>query len=151
MELQIRAIKDGIVIDHISSDKIFLIVELLNLKEYKDVVTVAFNLNSSSLGKKGLIKIANKNLDEKEIGEIALLSENATINFISDYKVVNKVKLQIPEKIKELIKCNNNKCITNHENVESLYLKQETNEKMKFKCVYCERIVDKDEINLNKF
>lgn len=151
MELQIRAIKDGIVIDHIGSDKIFSIVELLNLKEYKDVVTVAFNLNSSSLGKKGLIKIANKNLDEKEIGEIALLSENATINFISDYKVVNKVKLQIPEKIKGLIKCNNNKCITNHENIESLYLKQETNEKMKFKCVYCERIVDKDEINLNKF
>jgi len=34
-ELLIRAIKNGIVIDHIPSEKVFAIVEILKLKEYK--------------------------------------------------------------------------------------------------------------------
>ena len=60
MELQITAIKDGIVIDHIPSDRTFKIFELLKLKDYQSVILIAENIKSSSLGKKGLIKIENK-------------------------------------------------------------------------------------------
>ena len=59
-ELQIRAIKNGIVIDHIPSEKVFAIVEILKLKEYNERITVATNMPSSSLGKKGIIKIEEK-------------------------------------------------------------------------------------------
>jgi len=61
-ELLIRAIKNGIVIDHIPSEKVFAIVEILKLKEYSERITVATNMPSSSLGRKGIIKIGRINL-----------------------------------------------------------------------------------------
>ena len=116
-ELQITALKNGIVIDHIPSEKVFAIVELLNLKKYNEVVTVAINLKSTSLGKKGIIKIEDKILDESELNKIALLSDHVTINIIENYKVVKKIKLAIPNEIVGLMKCGNNKCISNDEHV----------------------------------
>ena len=59
-ELLIGAIKNGIVIDHIPSKKVFLIVEILKLKNYSQRITVATNMPSSSLVKKGIIKIEDK-------------------------------------------------------------------------------------------
>ena len=47
MELQITAIKDGIVIDHIPSDRTFKIFELLKLKDYQSVILIAENIKSS--------------------------------------------------------------------------------------------------------
>ena len=83
-ELQITALKNGIVIDHIPTEKTFSIVEILNLKDYKEKITVATNLKSSSLGKKGIIKIEDRTLDQKELGEIALLAPDVTINIIEN-------------------------------------------------------------------
>ena len=123
-ELQITALKNGIVIDHIPSEKVFAIVELLKLKGYNEVVTVAINLKSTSLGKKGIIKIEDKVLDESELNKIALLSDHVTINIIENYKVVKKIQLAIPNEIVGLMKCGNNKCISNHENVETKFIKQ---------------------------
>ena len=136
-ELQITALKNGIVIDHIPSEKVFAIVELLNLK-------------STSLGKKGIIKIEDKILDESELNKIALLSDHVTINIIENYKVVKKIKLAIPNEIVGLMKCGNNKCISNHEHVETKFIKHlnEENHEIKYKCFYCERTISEEEIEL---
>ena len=149
-ELQITALKNGIVIDHIPSEKVFAIVELLNLKKYNEVVTVAINLKSTSLGKKGIIKIEDKILDESELNKIALLSDHVTINIIENYKVVKKIKLAIPNEIVGLMKCGNNKCISNHEHVETKFIKHlnEENHETKYKCFYCERTISEEEIEL---
>ena len=116
-ELLIRAIKNGIVIDHIPSEKVFAIVEILKLKEYSERITVATNMPSSSLGRKGIIKIEEKILEEKELNNIALLAPNVTINIIEDYKVIEKTKLDRLDKVIGLMKCDNPKCISNHENI----------------------------------
>lgn len=147
-ELQIKALENGIVIDHIPAEKTFAIVEILNLKEYSEVITVATNLKSSSLGKKGLIKIEDKILGEKELGEIALLTPDVTINIIENFKVVKKLKLSIPDEIIGLIKCNNNKCISNHEEIDSKFIKLSDGNKEKYKCYYCERTINPNEIEL---
>ena len=151
-ELQITALKNGIVIDHIPTEKTFSIVEILNLKEYKEIITVATNLKSSSLGKKGIIKIEDRTLDQKELGEIALLAPDVTINIIENFKVVKKIKLAIPNEIIGFIKCNNNKCISNHEDIKSKFIKilSEKGENTKYKCYYCERTVAADEIELEE-
>ena len=147
-ELQITALKNGIVIDHIPSEKVFAIVELLNLKKYNEVVTVAINLKSTSLGKKGIIKIEDKILDESELNKIALISDHVTINIIENYKVVKKIKLAIPNEIVGLMKCGNNKCISNHEHVETKFIKHlnEENHEIKYKCFYFERTISEEEI-----
>ncbi len=147
-ELQITALKNGIVIDHIPSEKVFAIVELLNLKVYNEVVTVATNLRSSSLGKKGIIKIEDRTLDSSELGKIALLTHDVTINIIENYKVVKKIKLAIPNEIVGLMKCSNNKCISNHEEIETKFMKQIIGDEIKYKCFYCERVIPEEEIEL---
>lgn len=148
MELQITALKNGIVIDHIPVEKTFPIVEILHLREYGEIVTVACNLKSSSLGKKGLIKIEDRSLGENELGEIAILAPDVTINIIENFKVVKKIKLAIPNEITGLIKCNNNKCISNHEEIESKFIKIVDEDKIKYKCFYCERVIAENEIEL---
>ena len=154
-ELMIRAIKNGIVIDHIPSEKVFAIVEILKLKEYSERITVATNMPSSSLGRKGIIKIEEKILEEKELNNISLLAPNVTINIIDNYEVVEKSKLDKLDKVIGLMKCDNPKCISNHENIETKFIRVEEDlnennleEKTKYKCFYCEKIILEDEIQI---
>jgi aspartate carbamoyltransferase, regulatory subunit len=157
-ELLIRAIKHGIVIDHIPSEKVFAIVEILKLKEYSERITVATNMPSSSLGRKGIIKIEEKILEEKELNNISLLAPNVTINIIDNYEVVEKSKLEKLDKVIGLMKCDNPKCISNHENIETKFIRikedsenlDENNleEKSKYKCFYCEKVILEDEIQI---
>ena len=157
-ELLIRAIKNGIVIDHIPSEKVFAIVEILKLKEYSQRITVATNMPSSSLGRKGIIKIEEKILEEKELNNISLLAPNVTINIIDNYEVVEKSKLEKLDKVIGLMKCDNPKCISNHENIETKFIRikedsenlDENNleEKSKYKCFYCEKVILEDEIQI---
>ena len=86
MELQITAVKNGTVIDHIPSDKTMKIVELLGLTSSNERITVAFNIDSSRSGKKGIIKIADRKLSSAEIEKIALIAEKSTINIIENFK-----------------------------------------------------------------
>ena len=149
MELQITAIKDCIVIDHIPSDRTFKIFELLKLKDYQSVILIAENIKSSSLGKKGLIKIENKKLCKEELGEIALIAPTATINIIENFAVIEKLTLEIPDVINDLIICNNPKCISNHEKIETKFHKVEINrDNHKVKCHFCEKTVYQDELIL---
>ncbi|WP_455044990.1 aspartate carbamoyltransferase regulatory subunit [Leptotrichia trevisanii] len=157
-ELLIRAIKNGIVIDHIPSEKVFAIVEILKLKEYSERITVATNMPSSSLGRKGIIKIEEKILEEKELNNISLLAPNVTINIIDNYEVVEKAKLEKLDKVIGLMKCDNPKCISNHENIETKFIRIKENsenldknnleEKSKYKCFYCEKVILEDEIQI---
>ena len=154
-ELLIRAIKNGIVIDHIPSEKVFVIVEILKLKEYSERITVATNMPSSSLGRKGIIKIEEKILEEKELNNISLLAPNVTINIIDNYEVVEKSKLDKLDKVIGLMKCDNPKCISNHENIETKFIRVEEDlnennleEKTKYKCFYCEKVILEDEIQI---
>ena len=157
-ELLIRAIKHGIVIDHIPSEKVFAIVEILKLKEYSERITVATNMPSSSLRRKGIVKIEEKILEEKELNNISLLAPNVTINIIDNYEVVEKSKLEKLDKVIGLMKCDNPKCISNHENIETKFIRikedfeklDENNleEKSKYKCFYCEKVILEDEIQI---
>ena len=157
-ELLIRAIKNGIVIDHIPSEKVFAIVEILKLKEYSERITVATNMPSSSLRRKGIIKIEEKILEEKELNNISLLAPNVTINIIDNYEVVEKSKLEKLDKVIGLMKCDNPKCISNHENIETKFIrikedsenldKNNLEEKSKYKCFYCEKVILEDEIQI---
>ena len=55
-ELQVAAIENGTVIDHIPADKTYQVVKLLRLEEISTPVTIGYNLPSSKMGRKGIIK-----------------------------------------------------------------------------------------------
>ena len=141
MELQISAIKNGTVIDHLPTDKALKVVEILDLKNFNETVTVAFNLTSNSLGKKGIVKVACRTLTEEELEKISLIAPGATINIIENFMVKEKKEVPEPREINSILKCNNSRCITNSENVKTKFLNESDNSERKYRCVYCEKVI----------
>ena len=114
-ELQVAAIENGTVIDHIPSDKLFKVTSLLGLDKLEHQITIGNNFPSNKMGSKGVIKIANKFFEEDEISRIALIAPNVVLNEIRNYKVAEKKTVTLPDELIGLVKCNNPKCITNNE------------------------------------
>ena len=120
-ELQVSAIENGTVIDHIPAGKLFDVINVLGLSEMENAMTLGVNLRSTKLGKKAIIKIWDKFLEDEEVNKLALVAPSAKINIIRDYDVVEKKKVNVPEKVEGIVKCMNPKCITNHEKVRTKF------------------------------
>ncbi len=146
-ELQVAALENGTVIDHIPSDKLFTVVSLLNLKDMDSNITIGYNLESKKLGKKGIIKIADKFFTDEEINRISVVAPNIKLNVIRNYAVVEKKEAIMPDELKGIVKCNNPKCITNNEPMQTWFHVTDK-EKGLLKCHYCEKEQQKDNIKL---
>jgi aspartate carbamoyltransferase regulatory subunit len=146
-ELIVSAIKEGTVIDHIPAKDLFKVIRILNLENSPNTITFGTNLQSNKLGKKAIIKIEGKFFKQEEINKIALLAQQANLNIIKDYKVVEKMKVEIPDEIVGIVKCFNPKCITNHENITTKFTVI-SKDNLALKCQYCEKITDREHIEI---
>lgn len=148
-ELQVAALENGTVIDHIPSGKLFDVVSLLGLQQMSNNITIGFNLNSKKLGSKGIIKIADKFFCDEEINRIAVVAPNVKLNIIRNYEVVEKRAVQLPDVLNGIAKCPNLKCITNNEPMPTLFHVIDK-EKGILKCHYCEKEQDCQNIEIIK-
>ena len=146
-KLQVSAIKEGTVIDHIPAKDLFAVIEILNLQKSNNQITFGLNFHSNKYGKKAIIKIEGKFFEEDEINKIALVAQDANLNIIRDYKVVEKKNVIIPDEIVGIVKCVNPKCVTNNENITTKFTVISKKE-VALKCIYCEKITDKKNIRL---
>ncbi|MDR1951759.1 MAG: aspartate carbamoyltransferase regulatory subunit [Bacteroidales bacterium] len=137
-ELNVSAIKNGTVIDHIARGQVERVLYILNLSKFEDQIYFGANLDSKKYGKKGIIKVSNKFFDPEEINKIALVSPTATLIEIRDYEVTKKEQVQISDEIKGFVKCVNPNCITNHENVPT-HFEVTNKDEIILKCHYCEK------------
>ena len=147
-KLKVAALRNGTVIDHIPSDKLFKVVSILHLDTCLNQITLANNLESAKIGSKGLIKISERALAEDETNKIALIAPNAKINIIRDFEVVEKRALSLPEEIREIVQCTNPVCITNNQPVTTLFHVLNNDGEVMLKCHYCEREVRRDEVKI---
>ena len=145
--LQVSALCNGTVIDHIPADKLFAVVNLLEISNMSNNVTIGFNLESKKLGKKGLIKISDRFFTDDEIDKISVVAPNIVLNTIRNYNVVEKREVNMPDEIHNIIKCNNLNCITNNEPMETHFYVADR-ETHTLKCRYCEKEVSLDDITL---
>lgn len=146
-ELEVAALENGTVIDHIPSTVLFKVVDLLGLQSLENNITIGNNLDSKKYGKKGIIKVADKFFEQDELNRIALIAPKAIINIIKDYKVAEKSCLVVPSVVHGIIKCNNPKCITNNEPMNTVFYLIDK-ENMELKCEYCERTIHQDKLEL---
>ncbi len=114
-ELQVAAIENGTVIDHIPAEKTYEVAHLLNLHDLDVPVTIGYNLPSNKLHKKGIIKISNKFFTDEEISRLSVLAPKIVLNIIKDYEVIEKKTVETPNELHGIVRCNNPKCITNNE------------------------------------
>lgn len=146
-ELLVAALKNGTAIDHIPSDHLFKVVDILGIEKLKNKITIGCNLDSKAMGSKGIIKISDKFFEEDEINKISLIAPTVNLNIIRDYVVVEKKQVSLPDELKGLVKCNNPKCITNNEPMTTRFLVTDK-ENVTLKCQYCEMKIKKEEIEL---
>ena len=146
-ELQVAALENGTVIDHIPSEKLFSVVSLLGLKQMSNNITIGFNLESKKLGKKGIIKIADKFFTDDEINRIAVVAPNVKLNIIRNYEVVEKRELTLPDELRGIVKCANPTCITNNEPMATRFHVIDK-EKCISNCHYCEKEQERKDITL---
>jgi len=146
-ELQVKALKNGTVIDHIPSDILFKVVSLLQLDSVKNQITIGNNLTSKRMGKKGIIKISDRYYEEEEISRIALIAPDAKINIIRNFEVIEKKVLSLPDSFTGIVKCPNPKCITNNEPMKTKFEVIKKNPVV-LRCPYCEREIQQEDIQL---
>ena len=146
-ERQVAAIKNGTVIDHIPAEKTYQVVNLLQLETLETPVTIGYNYPSNKIGRKGIIKVSDKFFTDEEISRLSVVAQNVVLNIIHDYEVVEKKTVKTPDELRGIVKCNNPKCITNNEPMQTWFHVVDK-EKGLLKCHYCEKEQQKDNIKL---
>jgi len=146
-ELYVRKIKDGTVIDHISSGFALDVLKILGI-DGKDgeAVTAAMNVTSKRQGRKDIVKIQNRELKPAEVDKIALIAPNATINIIRDYAVTSKKLVELPSTIKGTVKCDNPSCISNTKEPVDPQFSVDRREPVRLRCFYCGHLIEREDI-----
>lgn len=146
-EIKIRPIKEGVVIDHIPKNQVLRVAQILEVGEEEGMVTIGMNLLSNKLKSKDVIKIEGRDLTDNEINKISIIAPEATVSFIKDYKVEEKIQVRLPKKVEKIVKCGNPRCITRHQDVSTIF--HVVNKKpLKLRCHYCEKSISRREIEL---
>jgi aspartate carbamoyltransferase regulatory subunit len=132
----INSIKKGIVIDHIKAGLGVKIFNYLGLDNADYTVALIMNAPSNKLGKKDIIKIENTiDIDFQVLGYI---DPNITIDVIEDEIITNKIHLKLPQRVEDVIKCKNPRCVTSVEKnvTNEFYLVDE--KKGEYRCRFCD-------------
>ena len=134
--MNIDPIMNGVVIDHITAGSGMKLYGLLGLGKLGVPVALITNAQSGKKGKKDVIKIdAEINVDLDVIG---FVDPSATVNVIRGGKVTEKKNIQMPETLKDVIRCKNPRCITSTEQELPHIFRLKDKENKIYRCVYCD-------------
>ena len=96
------------------------------------------NVPSRKLGKKDIIKIDNIiNIDYSVLG---FIDPNITVNVVQNEEIVKKIDLVLPEKVENVIRCKNPRCITTSEPYLSQVFRLVNRERSEYRCEYCDEL-----------
>lgn len=135
--LNISGLKEGIVLDHIEAGKSLDIYFNLGLDKLECQVAIIKNARSNKMGRKDIIKIEG-GLDKLDLQVLGYIDHNITVNIIRDNKIVEKMTLKLPQKITNIIRCKNPRCITSIEQeLPHIFCLADAKNEV-YRCKYCE-------------
>ena len=134
--MKIDSIKNGIVIDHIQAGLGMQLYNLLGLGNLDCSVALIKNAASSKLGKKDIIKIDGDVSISFDV--IGFIDPDATVNIIKDGKLVQKLCITAPERIVNVVKCKNPRCITSTEQQLDQICRLTDADTKTYRCIYCD-------------
>jgi len=105
------------------------------------------NISSSKIEKKDLVKVEHRFLKDEEVARIALVAPEATINLIKDSKLIKKIQIELPDTLTDIMKCPNQRCVTNKER-EPIHSKYQviSHKPIQLKCLYCWTLIEEGHI-----
>ncbi len=147
--LEVSALENGTVIDHIPADRLFTIINILSLDKIKNRITFGTNLESKRIKTKAIIKVADMEVDRNYLSRIAIFAPEARLSYIKNFEVVEKIKLVVPDTIEGGVKCANPMCVTNHEPVTPKFDVIDKTD-ITLRCKYCEKITTQKQFEIIK-
>ena len=145
-ERLVAAIENGTVIDHIPAEKTYQVASLLKLQQLTTPVTIGLNYRSGREGLKGIIKVSDRFFSSNEISQVSIVAPRAVLNTIKDYEVVDKQTIETPSELRGIIRCNNPKCITNNEPMDTYF--HVNRETRIVRCHYCDKEQELEKVEL---
>ena len=134
--MNIDAIENGVVLDHISAGRSMDIYRYLKLDQLDCCVAIIKNVRSNRMGKKDIIKIDEEIPVNLEM--LGYIDPGITVNTIRGGVRVDKKNLELPQRVVNVIRCKNPRCITQIEQeVDQIFFLADR-EKQTYRCLYCE-------------
>jgi len=145
--VEINSISNGIVIDHLQAGSGMKVLDYLDIDTGLGSVALIMNVPSRKYDRKDIIKL--ENYENVDVNVLGLIDHNATVIYIQNCKIVKKIKLTLPEKVTNVLRCKNPRCITSQEDTipHVFHLSDSTG---KYKCDYCDNIIKGHVENLKK-
>ena len=134
--MNVDSIRDGIVIDHISAGCGMKLYRLLGLESLEVPVAMITNAVSAKRGRKDIIKIDAEIPVNFDV--IGYVDPGATVNMIRRGELVEKKQISMPEKLVNVIRCKNPRCITSTEQELDQVFRLANRERKEYRCIYCE-------------
>ena len=134
--MNIDGVNTGIVLDHIKAGKSMQIYELLGLDKINNCVAIIQNADSAKYGKKDIIKIDQ--IIDLDFDVLGYIDSNITVNIVKDGKLERKHHMELPQTLKNVVKCKNPRCITSVEQEIVHTFKLVDKENKVYRCIYCD-------------
>ena len=135
--LNVGALREGYVLDHIKAGKAMMIYHDLKLDKLDCTVAIIKNARSNKMGVKDIIKVECP-LGDVDLDILGFIDHNITVNIIKDSKIVDKKELKLPKQVVNVIKCKNPRCITSIEQELDHIFVLADEEKEIYRCKYCD-------------
>ncbi|WP_331232770.1 aspartate carbamoyltransferase regulatory subunit [Natronorarus salvus] len=141
-QLRVSKIRDGTVIDHVTAGHALTVLGILGIDGSGDeTVSVAMNVPSGETGRKDIVKVEGRELNQDEVDVLSLIAPAATINIVRGYDVVEKSRVDRPGEVIGVLSCPNRNCISaGSEPIESRFSVLDDG----VRCAYCETIIGAD-------
>ena len=134
--LSVGRISEGFVLDHIQAGKSMEIYKYLNLDKLDCTVAIIKNARSEAMGLKDIIKIDDE--IDIDLDVVGFVDPGTTVNIIKDGVVVEKKRLELPERLVNVIRCKNPRCITTVEpSLDQVFRLTDRNRRI-YRCIYCD-------------
>ena len=134
--MNIDGVNTGIVLDHIKAGKSMQIYELLGLDKINNCVAIIQNADSEKYGKKDIIKIDQ--IIDLDFDVLGYVDSNITVNIVKDGRLERKHHMELPQTLKNVVKCKNPRCITSVEQGIVHTFRLVDRENKVYRCIYCD-------------
>ena len=134
--MNIDSIKRGIVLDHIRAGRSMEIYKYLHLDELECSVAIIKNVKSNAMGRKDIIKIDEDITIDLDV--LGYIDPGITVNIIEDGRIAEKKHLELPQRLVNVIRCKNPRCITSVEPGIDQIFRLVDPERRIYRCAYCD-------------
>ena len=145
---RVTAICNGTAIDHIPSGHALQVLRMLRLDVGRsNPISMVMNVPSGKMGRKDVLKIEDRVLNQEELDRLALIAAKASVAIIRNYHVAEKRTIELGTELINIVRCSFSNCITQNPREPLPHkLKIISAEPMEIRCSYCGKNQDINEI-----